>query len=515
MRTKNAMKNMVMSIISQIVIILLGFVSRKVFIDSLGTEYLGINGVLTNVITAMILIESGLGISIVYNLYKPLAEKNQKKIVALVQLYKKVYRILTLILLVISIAIYPFMKYLLNTDTEIVGLPIVYALFVGRCMIGYLNGYKSALISADQKAYYLTLSNLVFQVLITVGKIIVLSLTQNYILYLIIDIILYFIQNVVNTKIVFKRYPYINTKIKHKIDDNTTANIKQNVKAMFFHNIGGYIVSSTDNLLMAAFVSVTSVGLYSNYTMILTQLNSLLNSIVTGITGSVGNLIATEGDEKIYDIYKITYFIAFWTSSFTVIFSFNVLEPFITWWLGEGLLLEKKVFIIVLFNLYFQILYGVANNFKIKSGHFIQDKYASLVEGALNLIFSLVLIHYTGLLGVFLGTTLSSIAIPFWMKAKIAYKYVFKKSLIIYFKTFFMYTLIMIATCAVTSVITITLVAGNGFISICIRGIICVVIPNLIYVGIFYKTDEFKYLKLIAAGQMSSIIKKISKNKQN
>lgn len=108
MRTKKAIKNIATSIISQVVIIILGFVSRKVFIDNLGTEYLGINGLLTNILSMMVLIEGGIGISIVYNLYKPLAENNKEQIIALVNLYKKSYRVLALIILIISIFLYPF-----------------------------------------------------------------------------------------------------------------------------------------------------------------------------------------------------------------------------------------------------------------------------------------------------------------------------------------------------------------------------------------------------------------------
>ena len=184
MRTKYAIKNISMSIFSQIIIILLGFLSRKVFVDNLGAEYLGVNGLLSNVLSMMVLIESGIGISIVYNLYKPLADNNKEKIVALVQLYKKAYTALAIIMLIISMVLYPFMGYLMKTDTNIPGMFVVYTIFVGKNMISYMNAYKWALINADQKGYVLAGSNLVFQIATTLGKIAILMVSKDYILYL-------------------------------------------------------------------------------------------------------------------------------------------------------------------------------------------------------------------------------------------------------------------------------------------------------------------------------------------
>ncbi|MDZ5044147.1 hypothetical protein GNF45_15060, partial [Clostridium perfringens] len=142
MRIKKAIKNIATSIISQIVIIILGFVSRKVFIDNLGTEYLGINGLLTNILSMMVLIEGGIGISIVYNLYKPLAENNKEQIIALVNLYKKSYRVLALIIIIISIFLYPFLNKIMKTDISAISIILVYSIFVIKNIVSYLNAYK-------------------------------------------------------------------------------------------------------------------------------------------------------------------------------------------------------------------------------------------------------------------------------------------------------------------------------------------------------------------------------------
>lgn len=494
MRTKYAIKNISMSIFSQIVIILLGFVSRKVFVDNLGAEYLGVNGLLSNVLSMMVLIEGGIGISIVYNLYKPLAENNKGKIVALVQLYKKAYTALAIIMLIISMVLYPFMGYLMKTDTNISGMFIVYAIFVGKNMISYMNAYKWALINADQKGYVLSGSNLIFQIVTTLGKIAILMISKNYILYLLVEVSVFVIQNVVNTIIVYKRYPYLKEKSKHEIDLETKVNITKNVKAMFLHNIGGYLVFSTDNILISAFVGLKAVGLYSNYTMVISQLSNLLAPIINGIGAGVGNLIATEDENKTFSIFNISFMISFWIYSCATIFLYNLLDPFIVWLFGEKYILSKPIVIVVLLNFYLNGMRGPIATFKNKAGLFTQDKYISVIEGLVNLFGSLLLIKYLGFIGVFLGTTLSTLTTIFWSQPRVVYKHLFKRKVSEYFIKYLSRVVIMLIVGGVTTSICNALITGNSFMSLIGRGTICVILVNTIYILLFFKTDEVKYL---------------------
>lgn len=494
MRTRNSIKNIYMSIITQIVIILLGFISRKVFINSLGTEYLGINGILTNVLSMLALVEGGIGGSIVYNLYKPLAEDDTKKVIALVQLYKKLYGILAIVILILSFATYPLVNKVINQGGSIPYIGIVYSIFVLKNMISYLNAHKWSLINADQKGYVLAKYNLAFNIITTLSKIIILQVTKNYILFLLVEILIFTIQNIYNGKIVNRKYPYIKTKQKYRVDNEIKNNLVTNVKALFLHNIGGYCVFGTDNLLIGALINVKTVGLYSTYTMITGQMSSLITPILNGIGASVGNLIATESEEKIYKIFNVIYLINFWIYSLGVIFLYNLLEPFIDWWFGKGLLLDNITFIIILINFYLTGLRACINTFKSKAGIFVADKYVPLIEAFINLSVSYVLAKYIGLVGIFIGTTISTITVPLWTQSKLVYNEVFNKSVVEYLKKYILYGVITVIACVITTNICEYIVIGNEFISLVVKGIISISIPNIIYVIIFYKTDEFKYL---------------------
>lgn len=490
-RTKNSMKNIYISILGQAVMLLLGFFSRKVFIDNLGSEYLGVNGLLGNIISMMSLVEGGIGVSIVYNLYKPLAEKDEEKVIALVQLYKKLYLIIAGVIIVISIGIYPFLTILSKGVEEVKYIWLVYIIFVAKNCVSYLNAHKWSLINADQKGYVLARYIIIFDLITTILKIVILTMTQNYILYLLVEFTIFFIQNLWNGKIVSKRYPYINSKRKYEVEKNIKNNLIQNVKAMCLHNIGGWAVFGTDNILISIFIDIKTVGIYSNYTMIINQVHSILGSFIGGIGASIGNLIATEGEEKNYKIFKLVNMISFFIYSISAIALFNIIDLFITWWLGDGLLIGRLTLIIVLVNFYIKGMRGSISTFKTKGGIFVQDKYMPLLEAVINLGSSIILVKYLGLAGIFIGTTISTLAITIWTQPLLVYRNIFKKPLRNYFQNYLLNIILTLIGGAIAYFIC-NLIGSTGIFSIAVRGVISVVIPVVLYSMMFYKTDEFK-----------------------
>lgn len=495
MRSINSIKNITMSITTQIIIILLGFISRKVFLDSLGTEYLGVNGVLTNVIGMLALIESGIGASITYYLYKPLAENDQPKIIALVQLYKKAYTVLAVVICIISTLFYPFLDEIMKGSESVSYIKLAYFIFVAKNIISYLNAHKEALIVADQKGYVLTKINIVFHILSTIGKIIVLILTKNYLLFLLIELVTHLLLAIFNSKIVESRYIYIKTKDKFFIDKIEKSNLIKNVKALFFHNLGTYTVFGTNSILISSFIGVATVGLYSNYIMIISQLGSLLTPILGGIMASVGNLIITETNDKKYSVFKMIYFINFWLYSISSIFLFNILEPFLNWWLGEGYLLDNLTFLVILVNFYISGMRASINTFKSSGGLFVQDKYMPLIEAAINLLASIILVNYLDLAGIFIGTTISTLSIVFWNAPRIVYKHIFNMSVWSYFHKYVYYVVLTLIAGLITTKICNALDIEHSFMSLVINGLVCLTVPSLIYFGIFYKKPEFIYIK--------------------
>ncbi len=511
MRSRNSIKNIYISILTQVIITILGFISRKVFLDNLGTEYLGVNGLLTNVLSMLSLVEGGIGTSIVYNLYSPLAKKEEDKIIALVQLYKKIYGFLSIVIFMLSFALYPFLGMFIKEKDSLSNLGVIYFIFVLKNVISYLNAHKWSLINADQKGYVIAKYNLLFNIITTLSKIIVLVTTKNYVLFLLIELLVFAIQNIWNGKIVNKRYRYIITNKKYKVDEKVKENLIINVKAIFLHNIGTYCIFGTDNLLISSFISITAVGIYSNYTMIISQMSSFFTPILNGVGESVGNLIATESKEKSYRIFKVLYLVNFWIYSVCTIFLYNLLEPFIEWWLGHGLLIDRLSFIVILINFYLSGMRSSILTYKMKAGRFVEDKYMPILEAIINLISSILLVKWLGLAGIFVGTTISTILIPFWIQPRIVYNKVFEKASVEYFKKYLYFVLLTLLVGGVTTLLCISLNLENNFGGLVSKGLICAIVPNVIYVIIFFKKEEFQYIWSLLINQLYRVKGKLIK----
>lgn len=510
MRSLNSIKNIATSMGIMLMVSILGFVTRKLFLDSLGEEYLGLNGLLTNVIGMLSLVESGVGVSIVYNLYKPLAEGNTRQVLALVQLYRKIYRYIALGILVLSIALFPFLKYLIHGDNQIIDLGLVYFIFVANTLIGYLMADKLSLVNSDQKQYKLAGYNLGYQFAMYAIKILILTYYPNYIFFLSIEFICGAIYNLIIRAKVRRLYPFIKTKETIEVPKEIKQNIVRNVKALFITTIGGYMVHSTDNILISSFIGLSVVGLYSNYTLIINQVKSLATPLMSGVKDSVGNLVSSESSEHQYNVFKMLFFINFVVISFISIMLFCLLNPFITWWLGEQYLFEEWVVAIMCINLYVDMIRSSALTFKVVSGIFVQDRYVAFITGIVNLIVSLILVKVIGLAGILLGTTIAFLTTNSWNWPRLIYKYNFKKSPVHYYVRYVAYAVLSVIVCLACASFGKYLFTryGVSLLNIILIAIADTIIIFMTYWTIFHKTGEYKY----AATIISTVLKRRKAN---
>lgn len=491
MRSVNSAKNLISSLSITLIMTLLGFFTRKVFVDNVGVEYLGLNGLLQNILGVVTLIEGGFGTSVVYNLYKPLAKKNQEKIIALLQLYKKVYRYIALGIVAFSICLFPFIDIFIKGAENLSYVSIVYFIFVFNSVIQYFTAYKWALINADQKNYKLTTINLIYQVGLNIAKLLILYYTKNYILYLIVEALFNLGLNIAIVKKVNRLYPYVCTSKKYIVETNIKTNIISNVKSLFFHSLGGYFMHSTSNIVISSFVGITIVGLYSNYTLLTGYVNSLSKQILNSVSESVGNLIAEENKERSYQVFKIIFFINFLVTSYSSILLLTIIPPFISWWLGKEYNLSSTTLILIIINFYIDGMRTSALIFKVKSGIFKQDRFSPLLQGIINLILSLILVQYWGINGVLFSYGFSILCIGFWQFPRLVYKYSFNKPLFSYFKQYIYYTSIAILSFLVIKIVLELATIDNCFFKTILNGIVSLLIITLVYFFTFHRQSVF------------------------
>lgn len=506
-RISNSLKNISTQLLSTVIIAVLGFVSRKVFVDNLGTEYLGLNGLLSNILGMLSLVEGGIGTSIVYNLYKPLADNDKPKIIALVQLYRKIYRVIALLVFLLSLILFPFLDIFIKGGEDLSHVSIVYFIFVANTIIGYFMADKWSLVNSDQKQYKLAGFNIAYQIGLYLLRILILIKFKNYILYLVVELICSIVYNLFIVKKVNQLYPFIKTKENYSVPSETRSNIITNVKALFLHSTGGYLVHSTDNIIISSFVNISAVGIYSNFRLLVIQFSSLSKSFFNGVKESVGNLVATEGIDKQFEVFKTLFFINFLITSFIVCLLYNTLNPFVSWWLGNDYLVSNSTIIAICLLFFVDEIRSSIMMYKVVSALFVPDRYVVFMTAIINIIVSILLVKKYQMTGVLLGSSISILLTASWNWPRIVYKYVFKRSPLHYYVLYVIYFIITVFTAFVSRLINDTIVFSYESYSISqvvARAMTVCVIFSLIIIILFWKSGPLKNIISMAKSYINS-----------
>lgn len=508
MRANNSLKNAVVAAVMNVVTILVGFISQKIFITTLGNEYLGINGLFSNVLSMLAVVELGFGSAIVYHLYKPIAEKNEKQVNILMRFYKKTYNIIAIIIFVLGICILPFIKYIIGEVTISDNIYFLFFLALIDIVVSYLLTYKRSILYADQKTYITNIVHIGYVIFMNVFEIIFLLAFHNYVLYLIIKIVFRILENLVITVIANKRYPFIIKKIEDNLDKDIKNDIYKKVKGLLFHRIGGSLVLGTDNIIISKMFGVVTVGLYSNYSMIINAVTNLFGQVFSSITATVGNLLIEKDKRKSYQVYKSILFVNSWLYNFAGICILCLMEPFVSIWLGNDYLLSYSVLIVLVINFYVQGMRKTNSVFKEAAGIFYEDRFVPLLESLINIVSSIIFAKLFGLVGVFIGTLLSSLALFLYSYPVFVYKKLFNRKYSEFIKIHLKYLVISIFITAITVLLINCINLSNLILQLIINALVCIIVPNIIYIILFRKTEEFKYY-LNLAKQLFNKKKKI------
>lgn len=515
MRKKNSIRNIIVALLLNTINILIGFVAQKIFINTLGQIYLGINGLFTNIISMLSIADLGIGAAITYNLYKPIAEENKERISILINFYKKSYRIIALVVLILGCIIMPFLTSIISkNDIQNININIyiVFALFLIDTVASYLLTYKRSMLYANQKNYIISLVHIGYVLILNILQVVILLFTHNYYLYLIIKIICRILENVIITMIVNKMYPYLRKTVNSKLDVETKIDINRRLKASIFHNVGGFCVLGTDNIIISKFLGISYVGLYSNYYLIINTVNTLLAQIFSGITASLGNLLVEKNNEKSFDIAKKIMFANFWIYSFATIAIYEIINPFIKSWLGESFLFDNLTVIILSLNFYFQGMRRTMQVFAEAAGICYENRYVPLAEAIVNIIASIILVKIMGLPGVFLGTIISSLVLHCYSFPKYIFKKLFNQKPIKYIIENIKYLIVMLIALIVTTIFVNICKIQNIYLQIIVNALICIIIPNLIFYLKYKNSEQFKYYKELAKNLLRKVVKKGENN---
>ena len=491
-RTINVIKNSVFGVISKFGVLILEFICRTVFIKTLGSEYLGLNGLFTNILTILSFAELGLGNAIIYNMYKPIADSDTNKVSQLLKLYKKSYNLIAIFIFVGGVLCIPFLNSIIGQAPNIKeNVIVIYILFLLQSITSYFLTYRRSLISANQKEYMCSNADLFSEFVATILKMIVLLMFKNYILFLLIQIS----RNLIaNTILYFKSkrmYPEIQEKNVENLPKDEVKNIFSNVKSLILYKVSSTINGGTDNVIIAKMVDLSTVGIASNYSTLISAVNQILHRIMLSFTAGIGNLNAKDSVENREKVFNTLTFIVTLIYGFCGIMLVVFLNPFVNLWIGPNYLLSVPVICALAFEFYVCGIQYAGYNYAITTGLFKKAKWGALTSSILNIILSIIMGYKWGVFGIFLATGLSRLCAQTWLDPYLVYKYEFKKSSKKYFSKIF-YNFILVVINLIICYSAFSRIQMNNIFSLIINVILCSILCIIIFIIQFFKTKEFK-----------------------
>lgn len=497
MRTKYTMINMIVNIGGQLLTMLLTFISRLVFIRYLSAAYLGVNGLFTDVLSILNFAELGIGTAMIFSMYEPAANDDEEKLGRLMNLYKWMYRAVAVSVLLFGLILLPFLPVLIKGGEGIENIRLIYMMYVLSSASSYLLNYKNSIYQAYQKGYIRTGWGMVCDCIRTILQIVILILTRNFILYLLIQFIMQFVPNIIVSRKADQEFPYLKT-CKELPDKQEMKGILKNIGAMSMHKLATIIVRNTDSLLMSSFIGLTTVGIYSNYKLVLNNLNNLLTKVTSAFSGSIGNLSALEDSTRLYAIYRELDFLFFVLSAYLAGGLMMLFNPFITIFFGEQYCFPLVTVAIIVVEFYISRMRQVNLLFREAMGLFWNDRYKAVAESIINLVVSLLLVKPFGVAGIVGGTIISSLCTCVWVEPYIFMKYGVREDWKNRLKQYFVEYGKRVAITAVVSALAAFWVQRfpvRNFLVFIAWGLLYTAVYAVVIIGIYHKSEDFVSLK--------------------
>jgi len=493
-RVKKSAQNMVTGFMYHAITLILSFVSRTVFIYALGEEYLGLNGIFTDVLSLLSMADLGFGTAMAYTFYKPLAEKNEKQIASLIAFYKKVYNIIAVAVLVLGLACIPFLDLIVNTEKDIPNLEIYYLFSLAGIVISYMFVYKTTLLTADQKDYKVVRIRIVTSIAKTLLQIVVLLIAKNYILYLAIGFVVQLTNNIIASRKAEKEYPYIKDKsLVGQVDKSITANVFANMKSVFIYKFSGTLFSATDNIIISVVVSTAMVGVYSNYLMVSSKLLLIEQIVFSALTASIGNVIVKESAKKRYEVFSALQSASFiFCGIITSVFALMA-NDLVKVWLGSSFLLDDITIVAIMLNTYFSCVLQPLWSYRDATGLYMKTKYVMLIGAILNIVLSFVLGNIMGIAGVIFASAIARLSTYFWYEPKLLFKEYFERGAGKYYISLLVNLLVVITTVALLGFVTQG-IEVTGWGSLIIKGVIIGAVCSVIFMVAYSRTEGFKVI---------------------
>ncbi len=507
-RTEYSLINMLTGVVGYGINTLVGFICRIIFVRVFGEDYLGVNGLFTNILSMLSLAELGVSSAIVYALYKPIAQKDEKKIAAIMQYYRKAYAVIGCVVTAIGLALMPFLDWIITEPPKVEeSIYLLYALYLAGTSISYFFSYRQSLLIAAQRQYVTAGYNYIQTIGQSILQIGYLLITRDYIGYLLIQIAGGILYNIAISAKAGKDYPYIREKQVEPLSAEEKKSLFVNIRALAINKVSGVFVNSTDNIAITYFSGLSSVGFASNYSLLSNILGGVIGLVFNALPGSVGNLNATTDNEGRYRFFKVLNLTNFWLFGWGAIGIAFVSGDLVQLVFGAKYVLPFYIPLIIGINSFTVGMLQACYVYKSTLGLFRHGQNLLFFTGIINLVLDVVFGRMWGVFGIFLATLVARLCTNLWYEPYAVYRYGFQKSPWLYVKRYVRFIGVLLlagglcwflcSLCHFTILVNVLLKVG-----------ICTLVPNGVFLLLFARTEELSYLKGIAQRVIHKIWRK-------
>lgn len=521
-RTKNSIINMVTGFGGQLLSVVMQFVVRTVFVYTLGKSYLGINGLFTNILSMLSLTELGIGSAIVFRLYKPMAEKDEKRVRVLIKFYRLAYKVIGLIILSLGLALIPFLPKLIKDYDSLATLGInavfLFLLFLMKSVTSYLFlAYRATVITADQKRYVVDMIHLAVKTATEIIQIVLLLILKSFIIYSMVGVVSAILSSLICGVVAKTMYPRYFLPETESLTKEEIKEMFQDCGALLLYKINTVVNKAADNLMLSAFIGIATVGMYSNYLLIYRTSINLLEKVFTAFRASMGNLFASASMKTKYHFFRVVNLmtaILFGTAGVGVAVCANEM---IVVWLGTDYLLAQPIPVLIGIELFFAGVYVNLGQVRGISGVFRQAWFRPLLGIIVNIVVSIVLVQIWDIAGVILGTISASVFTCFLIEPALIYKYTFNyyRPVSDYYKRNISYIIVCVVVAALDMWICSRVFVGHRWLSVGVHVIITGLSVPAVFALLFWKTEECQYLVGMARRVLGKVTARLGKGRSS
>lgn len=492
-RTTNLIRNTIYGVAGKVLTLLLSFASRTAFIFLLGDTYLGVNGLYTEVLSVLSVAELGFGTAMIYAMYGPIARKDDAKIVQLLDFYKKMYRLIALVIATLGICLLPFLQHIVKgADTlTLRELRIYYLIFLFNTVVNYFVTYKYSFVNAQQLNYIVNTFDAVVNMAVIAVQILVILITRNFLAYLLAQSAMLLLSRVAAALYLNRRFPLLKQKPEMPLPKEERRGIFTEVKALAFFQFASAAVHSTDNIIISSLrnLGVTMVGLVSNYTLIINNVVAFVDILFINSTSGFGNLVAEGTTEQYRKAFHEMSFLASWLYGFCSIAFFVLLPPFITLWIGEEKLIDTMSLLLLSLNCFLLGTYAVYYRARNAKGNFGKDKWLAMNQAVVNLVVSVICARAMGLPGVYVGTVVSRLYTIISRPLR-TYRFLFDASPREYYLRLAGYFLTVVTVGLATWLLCGMVLTEVTLLRFAAAVCTVAVVPNVLFALAYFRTEE-------------------------